>query len=502
VPSVLGLRLASSRLAAANGAEPTLAAVEAGSLSTRSRPSSFGSPNRRLGLVAASFATAAGFTALVVFVRAFDVAYRSPSMHVAIETVAAFAGLTASYLVFGRYQTSARLADLLLALSFLVLAIGSLFFSVLPAALSGDDVTRFSTWAPVMSGLVGAVGLAVSVHSRGVLQPRPRTLALVGVAFLSVVSSIAAVTYVLASRLPVAIPPALSPVQGGRELVIGQPAALAVQLSTMVLFAGAAAGFLSRGRRTGDELMLTLAVASVVGAFASFNYFLFPSLYSQWVYSGDILHFSFYVIILFGVARELNSYWRGLAHTAALEERRRIARDLHDGLAQELAFIVRKSRLLGAGQVETQLASAAERALAESRQAIAALTRPLDEPLEVTLARAAEEVATRFGLELRLELVHTDLVSHSSRDALRRIVREATTNAARHGGAEHVSISFDSVDGRLCLRIRDDGCGFDPSREYPGFGLISMQERTASLGGSWRLSSAAGAGTTVEVRLP
>ena len=456
----------------------------------------------RLGWVGFSVAAAATFTALVVFVPPFDVAYRSPLMHVSIETVAAVAGLVASYLVFGRYRLSARLADLLLALSFLVLAVGSLFFSVLPAGLSGHDVTHFSTWAPVMSGLLGAVGLAVSAFSRGSLRPGFAAIAGAAVAFAAVVALIAAVTEVLASRLPVAIPPALSPVHHGRQLVTGQPAVLAVQLLTMGLFAGAALGFFRRGQRNGDELMLTLSIASVVGAFASLNYFLFPSLYSQWVYAGDILHFSFYLIILWGVARELNSYWRGLAHTAALEERRRIARELHDGLAQELAFIASRSRLLRPGALESQLASAAERALAESRQAIAALTQPLDEPLEVTLSRAAEEVAIRFGLKLELGLAPTGLAGHAVREALRRIVREATTNAARHGAATRVTISLDSVDSRLRLRICDDGCGFDASRDYPGFGLISMRERAASLGGTFQLSSKPGAGTTVVVRLP
>jgi signal transduction histidine kinase len=452
--------------------------------------------------VVATAALAATFTALVVLVPRFDVAYRSPVMHVAIETVAAVAGLVASYLALGRYRLSERLADLLLGLSFLVLAVGSLFFSVLPAALSGHDVTQFSTWAPVMSGLVGAIGVALSAFSRGRLRPGVASGAAVGSAFLVVVALIAAVTAVLASRLPVAISQTLSPVEGGRQLVIGQPAVLAVELLTAALFALATVGFVNRARSDRDELMLPLAIATVVAAFASFNYFLFPSLYSQWIYAGDILHFSFYLIILTAVARELNSYWRGLAETAALEERRRIARDLHDGLAQELSFIASRSRLLRPGAIEAQLASAAERALAESRRAIAALTQPLDESLEVTVARAAEEVAVRFGLELDLELDETPDIPQPTREALGRIVREATTNAARHGEATRIQVRLRTVDGRLLLRIRDDGGGFDPSREHAGFGLVSMRERALSAGGTFQVSSDSGSGTTVDVCLP
>jgi signal transduction histidine kinase len=423
-------------------------------------------------------------------------------MHVAIETLVAVIGSVAAYLMLGRYRMSARLADLLLALALFIFAVGSFFFSVLPAALSNDDITHFSTWAPIMSGLLGAFGFAVAAFSRRELRLKERALLIAGCAFLGIVCAIAVATEILAAKLPVAIPPALSPVRGGRQLVIGQPAVLTAQLLTMVLFAAAAVGFLRRGERSNDELMKTLSIGAIVGAFASLNYFLFPSLYSQWVYSGDILRLSFYLIILFGVARELNAYWRGLARAAALEERRRIARDLHDGLAQELAFIASQSRLLRRGAVERRLAAAAERALAESRQAIDALTRPLEEPLDRTITRAAEEIATRFGVGLDLKLKEGVVSDGDTRDAFRRIVREATTNAAQHGRAKHVAVSLELVEEQLRLRICDDGSGFEPGGEFEGFGLISMRERAARIGGDLRLRSAPGAGTTVEVLVP
>jgi signal transduction histidine kinase len=452
-------------------------------------------------LVVVCAGVAAVFTALVVFVHGFDVAYRSPTMHDAIETFAAVIGTVAAYLLFGRYRLSGQLSDLLLALSILVLAIRSFFFSVLPAILSGGDVTRFSTWAAIVSGLLAAAGFAFAAFSSGE-HPRRRTTRFVSVSFLAAPVLIAAVMDVLAPRLPVAISPALSPVQGGRELLTGQPAVLAIQLLTMGLFATAAIGFLRSVERTGDQFTATLAFATTIGAFAAFNYFLFPSLYSQWVYSGDILLFGFYLLIFAAIARELNSYWRRLAWAAALEERRRIARELHDGLAQELAFIVRQSKLLGPSIGERQLASAAERALDESRRAIDALTRPLDEPLEVSIARAGEEVATRFGAQLTLRLQEGIPAKHSLRDALRRIVREAVTNAVEHGQARHIVLSLEQSDGCVRLRVEDDGTGFDPASPSSGFGLIGIRERAASLGGSLVLRSEPGAGTTLEVALP
>jgi signal transduction histidine kinase len=286
-----------------------------------------------------------------------------------------------------------------------------------------------------------------------------------------------------------------------RELVIGQPAVLAVQMLTVILFAIATVGFLRRGAGAGEELMRTLALATTVGVFAAFNYFLFPSLYSEWVYSGDILRCAFYLTIFAAVVRELNGYWRGLARAAALEERRRIARDLHDGLAQELAFITSQSKLLGPGLIEEQLASAADRALEESRRAIDALTRPLDEPLEVSVRRTAEEIAIRFGTELTLRLQEGMAAAPGVRDTLRRITREAMINAARHGRARHIVVSLEESGSRIRLRIEDDGAGFDPSRPTRGFGLVSMRERAEMHQADFFLRSDSG-GTSVEVVLP
>jgi signal transduction histidine kinase len=183
-----------------------------------------------------------------------------------------------------------------------------------------------------------------------------------------------------------------------------------------------------------------------------------------------------------------------VADAAVLEDRRRIARDLHDGLAQELAFIV--------AETSGPAAKAAERALDESRRAIAALTRRVDEPLDVALLQAAEEVAHRVGTQVRFDGERVPDVPGETREALIRIVREAVTNAARHGGAERVRIELANGDG-LRLRIADDGAGFVPGATRPGgFGLVSMRERAEALGGSFQVESEPGAGTAIEVVVP
>jgi signal transduction histidine kinase len=442
------------------------------------------------------------FSALVMFVRPFDVAYRSPALHVSLETLAAVIATVGGYLLYGRYRLSSRLGDLVLALALFVLASGSLFFSVIPAALSGERMTQFSTWAPVMSGLLGAIGFAVAAFVARESHLSGRVLVLVALGFATILLVTALVTHELATRLPVVVAPALSPVHGGRELVIGQPVVLALQLVTMGLFAIAALGFLRRTGSPPDTLMPMMSVSAVVAAFAAFNYFVFPSLFSEWVYSGDILRFAFYLVILVSVGREVSGYWRGLAQAAVLEERRRIARELHDGLAQELAFIGAQSRLLDPGEPSALLVSAADRALEESRRAIDALTRPLDEPVDVAVARAAEEIATRTGTRLTLELEPGLQTTPEVRDALRRIAREATINAARHGHATRIRVSLAANGEGLRLRISDDGSGFEPGVRPTGFGLVSMRERATRIGARLALDSEPGRGTTLEVVLP
>ncbi|MGZ8752317.1 MAG: sensor histidine kinase, partial [Acidimicrobiia bacterium] len=146
---------------------------------------------------------------------------------------------------------------------------------------------------------------------------------------------------------------------------------------------------------------------------------------------------------------------------------------------------------------------AVERALEETRAAIAALVRPLKEPLSDALGHAATDVADRVGARVELDLDREIDVPMEWREALTRIAREAVSNAVRHGGARTVSLHL--RNGRnVSLRIVDNGTGFDLDgpRSSQSFGLTSMRERTESLGGSFSLTTAPGAGTAVEITLP
>src|SRR5439155_19931449 len=111
---------------------------------------------------------------------------------------------------------------------------------------------------------------------------------------------------------------------------VGAHPLLAAQLACMVLFAVAAVGFARRAEQSGDELMKWLAPSAALAAIARANYSLFPSLYTQWVYVGDVPRFAAYLLLLGGAVREIARYQRSMAEVATLDERRRIARELHD----------------------------------------------------------------------------------------------------------------------------------------------------------------------------
>jgi signal transduction histidine kinase len=192
---------------------------------------------------------------------------------------------------------------------------------------------------------------------------------------------------------------------------------------------------------------------------------------------------------------------------AALGERHRLARDLHDGLAQELAFIVMQARRAAAQdqprreQLEA-LSRSAERALDESRTLIGDLSSHEGRSVDVAVAQAAEELAHRTGASVRVAACDGVVLPPATRDALVRIVREGVTNAVRHARASEISIELTGEHG-IRLRIADNGIGFDPAAAVRhGFGLTSMRERARAAGGDLEYFSEPGAGTQIEVVLP
>lgn len=467
---------------------------------SRSQPTT----RRPLRLTFVAVTVISGATTLAVAtLPGLHFAYRRPPVHIALETAAALIALLAAFLVFGRVQRGARLDELVLACALGVLALSNLLFAAVPALVEGIPPNR-SVWAAITGRTLGAILLACSpfLPRRRLLDPRQATRVALAVA-LGALLVTAVLVSTLSERLPRGVAVSLAPNSSPQPNLTAHPALLGIQLAAAGLYALAAIGFLRRAERTGDELAGWIAVASVLAAFSRVNYFLYPSLYSQWVYTGDAFRLAFYVVLLVGVGREIASYWRAMVAVAVLQERRRIARELHDGLAQEIAYISRNLASLGRGDGDTDLVErlrrAADRAHQESRRAVAALAWPANEPLQVTLAQATEEVAERYGVEIEFDLCPDLRLSPARAEGLVRIACEAVANAARHSGAQRVAVVLRREAGSVRLDVVDRGRGFDPTEPTTGFGLISMRERARAIGAQVRVESRSGRGTHVEV---
>lgn len=182
-----------------------------------------------------------------------------------------------------------------------------------------------------------------------------------------------------------------------------------------------------------------------------------------------------------------------------------MARELHDGLAQELAFIRSQTAAMASGMplpdMVGHVATAAERALEESRRAVETLAGGAPVPLREAVRAAAEEVAARQGAKVEVD-VQASSIPPTVAEALLRVVREATGNAVRHGAARRVTVRLGCDNRSLRLTIVDDGGGFAPEGVCQGFGLRSMRERVEALGGQLDVRSQQGRGTTVEAVVP
>jgi signal transduction histidine kinase len=416
----------------------------------------------------------------------------APAAHAALESGAALVALLAAYLVFGRVQQSARLDELLLFAALLLFGLGNLTFASLPAALPmSRDVADSAAWGQSAAVALGAglFGIAAFTRTRELQECRRWMLVAAAASTMAIACFGIALLFSGAASHPTA---------GRFDSLF-----LAVQIASTVFFVAAAVGFARRA--SADPLLGWFAAAAVLGAFARLNYVIDPSPHADWIAAGDLLRCGLYLMILLGAATEIRRYWLAFADTAVLRERQRIAREIHDGLAQELAFIVGRARSRrdpdpGFAEIET----VAERALEDSRRAIAALASSEQETLSVALSGTLAEVAERTGVSVDIQLDEGPELDPSAREALVRIAREALLNAVRHGAASSVRVQL-TRNGRTQLEIADDGAGFDPLEKREGrlcFGLVSMRERANLLGGEFSVQSKPGAGTCIRVVLP
>ena len=199
-----------------------------------------------------------------------------------------------------------------------------------------------------------------------------------------------------------------------------------------------------------------------------------------------------------------------------VEERNRLARELHDSVTQRLFGVAlaaeSASTLLerdrAGAATELQRVSELARGAMEELRAVVFELRPASLEAEglATVLRKHVDVLRRVAGQ-RIELFACDVPKLGANPATQvlRIAQEALGNAVRHAGADRIEVLLQGLDERLILQVSDDGCGFDPEGpEVRGqrLGLTSMEERATELGGTLKVTSTLGEGTTIRLELP
>ena len=438
----------------------------------------------------------------LIGLRVVEVGLHSPSAHLVLNALDAFIALLVAFLMYGRFLREHQLRDLLLSQGLFLLALAGLGLSYVSHVVPAERASAFEVWLPMTVRMMGVCLLAAAALAGGRgLEPGRRGRWPVA-SPLAAVALVCAALWVVGSALPEAFDFGAQPSVEELPLLTGHPVLLAAQALGALCFLVAAGAFTVQAMRAHDELLSWLGPAFVLGGFARLNYLLFPSVYTDWLYTGDLLRTACHLLLLVGATREIQHHWHAQAEVAVLEDRRRLARELHDGVVQELSFIRSASWSLPVEHgSRDSILSACDRALDEARAAVHALGSPAGEPLSATLERAIRQLTDRYDVGVVLDLDADVAVDAEQRHALVRIAREAVHNAVRHGGARKVSVTLSRSGDERVLSVRDDGSGFDVrSSGAGGYGLTSMRDRAQGLPGELAITSEAGAGAEVTVR--
>ncbi len=289
-------------------------------------------------------------------------------------------------------------------------------------------------------------------------------------------------------------------------------------------------------------LLVVLALAGTRGLYAAslasllavlaFDFFLVPPLYTFVVFKfEDLLTLSVFLATAIMTSQlasalrrraeqassrehELRLLYEQAQELAALQERQRLARELHDSVSQALYGISLGAHTAGEAlesDPEQAMASIeyvialAEAGLAEMRALIFEL-RPESLEIEGLVAALTRQVAvlrSRYKLTVDATLDDEPDLPLEMKHALYRVAQEAFHNIVRHARASTVALRLARQNNEIILQVRDNGKGFDPTGPFPGhFGVRSMRERVAKMGGTFTIENAPGEGTCIDVRVP
>jgi signal transduction histidine kinase len=439
-----------------------------------------------VGVVAAVAAVAA--VCAVVFPGVWRVHVDDPSLRSGLETGLTLCAMVSAALLVSHFRQTRLLRDLLLLAGLVTAGVTSFVFNTLPGYGYQTGVYGAGARSALMVLVAGTfVAVAFAPARRRVARGRRAATLAVPAALVWVA---------LGECVDLAAGPV--PLHGSA----GDFRVVAVALA-LLSFAGlvfAAYGLVSQ-RKPGDVEAVLLASAALLLAIGQLGRLTLAVVPANWLTLGDLSRMGTYLLILVVAIRGYRDSEAQKARDAISAERYRIAQDLHDGLAQDLAFIASHSdRLARDYGSEHPLAVAAMRALAGARGKIIDLEASEAVDTEAALREVAAELAARHNVKVTVEAGRgrPTPFSPADRTELIRIAREAIVNAIRHGGAHTVTVTLGANGEELLLRVSDDGCGFEGASAQTagtGLGMRTMHARARSLGGrlNTRRSDAGGA---------
>lgn len=455
---------------------------------------------------AATF-TVVGFALLAT---AFAISERLWHAHVAdlggrsaLDAMLATCAVVAAVLLGSQFRRTRRWRDLLLLCALVTVSSTDFAFSALPA-LSGSAAIGPVYGVRLVTEVIVAITFALAAFAPSHKRVRG-SVPVVLIGAICVSALIGAVALDVAAQ------------RGTTHASLAWSTANSASHATLwlwVTIGSAATQFLAGAafawRIGASERGSLLAGASFLLTAVRLQYVAVPVVAANWITPADALRVVIYGLL---VAVALREHVRARStHEYAMlhAERTRIARDLHDGIAQDLAVIATQGRrLIPQLGDEHPLAIAARRALAVARGAILDLSASQAPSVEAALREVAGELESVYHVDVAV-WTETDQgdeleqLNPKDREHLVRIAREAIVNAVKHGGARHVDVVLDSRGARLVMRISDDGRGIDQrplARDQGGFGFPAMRARAAAVGGQLIARRRPAGGTDVEVSM-
>jgi signal transduction histidine kinase len=420
--------------------------------------------------------------------------YDLPELRLVLQTTMALAGLLVAVLAAARYSVEGRRVDLLLASGFFVTSLSAAVFAIGPR-FSGRDLLPAEAWSALIGAILGQALIAIAPFSRGRSKYREWSIAN-AVAAAGITLFVAwSLLRALGAALPALTPPT------GQPQPFYLTGTLALQAFVSLV---AVVGWGARFMRRGDDLARWLALGFTLMLFAALHLVFQPLLASSYVSQSDFLRMLAYIVILVGAWRAIQFAEFG---RAVAEERARVAREIHDGLAQYLFAVSTHASMLEAGapieEAVPRLKEAALLAQQEARFAILALSSASGTaPFDAALRRYVDVLTADGKLDVDLEVDNGIRLAPDEQIEIFRIVQEGLANVRKHANATRAEVTIGQRPfGERFVNISDDGDGFDGAEDAAGQGLKNIRARAESIEGGFSLRSTPGRGTALEVIL-